>query len=250
VITGAIYLAAMVPLLRAELSKQDANALEVVLFANMPQNAKGAELYRWMTSNRHNLYAFGLLYGATALVAALLVKNMKNKDLVVLVVSSNALLIGTWATFAAARWMGRYRGEIIVPNYLTLAYVFLVYYLHEGILVRLDSMGAPAKKYGVLSGGFYGIAVSWLLTKTFNGSIAQLLSGPIFLVSVFVITLIGEWTVWPMLVWGMERAFKAEPPDVGARMSLSDLLVPVALFVLFPPIGLWVTGLVMSRMTP
>lgn len=81
--------------------------------------------------------------------------------------------------------------------YIKISYILLAYYLFEGLKDLIHKWGF--RKYDIYFDGLYGIVSTILLMKGFKESVASALSGPLFLLSQFLVTSILEQTLGRVL---------------------------------------------------
>ncbi len=200
--TGIFYMALFLPLSWYSAKQIGFDPIDIILFLHFPplDNKFFSFLFPvWSNLEaRPILYAFGNLYGVTAIVLAFILLSLRINRLANLAIISNGLAGGYFLTIYLSGYIFRIIEIDLVTQrmlYFKLAYIFLAYYIFEGMKNLITQEGLHRKKYETLFDGMYGITCTLLLIKGFGGSILSVLTGPLFLICSFLSSLLAEQTI-------------------------------------------------------
>lgn len=172
------------------------NPLDILLLQRAPPECDAAFFQHtfpgWSAPTARPLvFAFGALYGVTAIVMCLMVAS---GELTRLLITANGIFWGFWLTrFLAADVFGIIELDPFSSRVFKfkIAYVMLIYYTCEALTAMYRGKDFSGEKYDHVFNGFGALASSWVLARGF-GADATLFAGGIYLVCTFVCMFVAE----------------------------------------------------------
>jgi len=215
-LAGIVYVALFLPLSWYSSMQMGLDPIDMILFTHVPShlidNISHQILPVWSNLEvRPILYALGNLYGVAAIVLAFMLVSLRINRLPNFAIIVTGLTGGYFLTiYLAGNLFGIINMDIPTKAMLIykLAYIFLAYYIFEGLKDLIHKRGLRKKKYEIVFDGLYGIVCTLLLIKGFGESVMSALAGPLFLVCQFLTTSVSEQTVGRVFFGFIELAKK------------------------------------------
>lgn len=214
-LAGIVYIALFLPLSWYSAIQIGLEPLDLMLFAHLPPHLNDTFFSHLLPAfsipeARPFVYAFGTLYGVVGVVVAFMMISLRLKGWADLAVIANGILWGYYLTiYLSGHIFGIIEINLITQRIiqLKLAYIFLAYYLIEGLKGLIGQNGLHRRKYEIFFGGMYGIICTLLLMRGFGGGTTSILTGPLFLICLFITIAIAEQTIGRVF-FGFIETFK------------------------------------------
>jgi hypothetical protein len=258
-LTGIVYVALFFPLSWYSSMQMGLDPIGIILFTYFPSHLSDIFFSQippaWSNLEvRPILYALGNLYGVVAIVSAFMLVSLRINGLPNLAIIATGLAGGYFLTiYLAENLFGIIKMDIPTKAMLfyKLAYIFLAYYIFEGLKDLIQKKGLRKKKYEIVFDGLYGIVCTLFFIKGFGESIMSVLTGPLFLVCQFLTTSASEKTCGRVIFGITELAKKTNdfqeitPIKLRAKKGLMYLWQKIKEYkgeeidLPFPPVKMW-----------
>lgn len=199
-LSGIVYIAIFIPLILHSTKQIGVDPLDILLFAKSPP-ALGDVFFnnifpQWSDPKARPLvYAAGNLYGVLGLVCTFMIICLRTKGIIIFIITSNGLCLGYILTlFISENILGIIEFDWFTKKmfHFRIAYIMLTYYMFEFLKSLFNKKGLYRKKYDILMDGMFGIICAFIIINGLVTVQISILTGPIFLICLFVATFVTE----------------------------------------------------------
>lgn len=223
-LSGIVYIAIFLPLILHSSKQIGVNPLDILLFAKYSPDIGDLFFNRmfpeWSNPNARSLvYAVGNFYGVIGIVCTFMIVSVRKKGIIDFIITSNGLCSAYFLTLYLS---GNVFGIIDIDLFskkmvhFRIGYILFAFYMLEFLKNLFKKKGLFRKKYEILTDGMFGMICTFILISGFSHSVISILTGPIFLMCLFLTLFITEQTLG-RFIFGMIEVLKT---SAGVRGDL------------------------------